>query len=426
MQARPSPAAAAGVGVGLVVIAGALIAGRADVALVGVVLIVAVAASGLTRMRGMPTSVTLTRLPLERDGDLAVAPVRVEVAAEGAQLVPLRLTASSVDVHWLTAAGPTADIVVRVPVAHSGRQTLLAVTAGAAGPDALTVTGTGPDVQVAMTLDPPVLRMRGIPVPPRPTGLTGAHQSLRPGDGGEFRDIHPFTPGDRLRRVDWKATARLGRSPGDLYVRRTFATSDIDVALVLDDTDDVGADVSDWALQDPTLVGARSLDVAREAAWSLASAYLDASDQVSFQVLSRPRSQVPRGSGARHRERLRASIATASAHARQDRRVRAPLVPAGALVVLLSPFLDDDVARLATLWRAAGHTTLAVDTLPAPRLGGLTREQRVAARIVLGEHDDRLHAVRASGVDVLVWAGAGGDEERAAALRALVRPRRRS
>ncbi|WP_343213840.1 DUF58 domain-containing protein [Gemmatimonas sp.] len=32
------------------------------------------------------------------------------------------------------------------------------------------------------------------------------HASARPGDGGEFRDLHPYAPGDRVRRIDWKAT----------------------------------------------------------------------------------------------------------------------------------------------------------------------------------------------------------------------------
>ena len=62
-----------------------------------------------------------------------------------------------------------------------------------------------------------------LPLPRRLQGLTGAHESARAGDGGDFRDIHPFTAGDRLRRIDWKATARRGQNAADLYVRRTAA-----------------------------------------------------------------------------------------------------------------------------------------------------------------------------------------------------------
>ena len=56
----------------------------------------------------------------------------------------------------------------------------------------------------------------GNPVAPAAPAPTGAHR-LTPvgpgGDGGDFRDIHPFTAGNRLRRIDWKATAREGRTP---------------------------------------------------------------------------------------------------------------------------------------------------------------------------------------------------------------------
>jgi uncharacterized protein (DUF58 family) len=261
-----------------------------------------------------------------------------------------------------------------------------------------------------------------LPVPSRLRGLTGAHQSGRPGDGGEFRDIHPFATGDRLRRIDWKATARLGRRPGDLYVRRTNATSDVDVAIVLDDADDVGEAVAEWTLGDPTLSGTTSMDVARDAAWSLASAYLDAGDSVSFQVLSRAGGAVPRGSGGRQRERLRAAIAATSPHPRFLTRARTPLVASGALVVLLSTFLDGDAGRLAALWRAAGHRVLAVDILPTANSDALNRRQRTALRVVLGTRRERLHGLRALGADVIAWHQPPA--ERAAELRVLARPRR--
>ena len=53
-----------------------------------------------------------------------------------------------------------------------------------------------------------------LPLPRRLQGLTGSHESARAGDGGDFRDVHPFTAGDRLRRIDWKATARRGQNAG--------------------------------------------------------------------------------------------------------------------------------------------------------------------------------------------------------------------
>src|SRR6201999_1825857 len=73
---------------------------------------------------------------------------------------------------------------------------------------------------------PPVLPMPGGPLPPRSTGLVGAHRSRRPGDGIELRDVRPYQPGDRLRGVDWRTTLRAGAATGTLdtlYVRERHA-----------------------------------------------------------------------------------------------------------------------------------------------------------------------------------------------------------
>ena len=90
-------------------------------------------------------------------------------------------------------------------------------------------------------------RSASLPLPRRLQAMTGSHESARIGDGGEFRDIHPFTAGDRLRRIDWKATARRGQSAADLYVRRTNALADATVLIVMDSRDDVGEQVAEWS-----------------------------------------------------------------------------------------------------------------------------------------------------------------------------------
>src|SRR5699024_620324 len=100
----------------------------------------------------------------------------------------------------------------------------------------------------------------GAPAAGHAAGHTGAaaagradrnHTSRRVGDGTAFRDVHLFTPGDRLRRIDWRVSARrsldvrTGRLT-ELYVRRTFATADASVMLVVDSRDAVGPDVATW------------------------------------------------------------------------------------------------------------------------------------------------------------------------------------
>jgi uncharacterized protein (DUF58 family) len=415
-----SPVVGIGIGTGLVLLVVAILAGRVDVAIGGLVLLVAVALSA-RRPEAAPRARLVVR---SDDGTPDTARVRVELdLAEGTDLAQLRLRVLGSELRRLTVAGDGDAVTVEVPIVHTGPQELVDLELRAASADAAWIGVATTVAPARATIEPRVQEVPFLPLPARLRGLTGGHESSRPGDGGEFRDVHPFTPGDRLRRIDWRATARLGRSPGDLYVRRTQATSDARVSLVLDDAVEVGARVADWQSGDVRVTGETSLDVARDAAWSLSSGYLAAGDSVSFQVLSRARGTVPSGSGARHGQRLRPAIARVTAEPRGFARARTPLVAPGALVVLLSTYLDDDPARLALLWRASGHRVIAVDVLPAPDTAGLTREQRLALRVVLGRRSDRLTELRGAGVDVLAWDVPVA--ERRAALAALARPKRR-
>ena len=97
------------------------------------------------------------------------------------------------------------------------------------------------------------------------------------------------------------------------------------------------------------------------------------------------------------------------------------MLPAGALVVVLSTFLDDEAARVATLWRGGGHRVIAVDVLPPPAFEGLDERRGLAARLVLLERADRIRRLVAAGVEPLRWAA--GDRD--AVLRELLRPVRR-
>lgn len=259
---------------------------------------------------------------------------------------------------------------------------------------------------IAVTVLPTARGLRELPLPPRLQGLTGPHGSTRAGDGGDLRDINLFLPGDRLRRIDWRVTARHA-GPGrltDLYVRRTFATADATVMLVLDSRDEVGADVRTWgdvsAVREdqPT-----SLDHARDAAATVARSYLEAGDRVGLDDLGRLRRPVPPAGGRRQLDRLRQRIAVSEPDGEPKQRRRVPRLPSGCLIVLFSTFLDDEAMWLAQQWRSSGHRVVAVDVLPVLRLTELDPRQRVAYRIVAMERRDRLAALARSDVEVVRW-----------------------
>ena len=75
----------------------------------------------------------------------------------------------------------------------------------------LMVARARPDLIVLDLVLPRTTPLAQTPVSARLRGLTGPHTSRRLGDGTELRDIAPLLPGDPVRRVDWRVTAR--RSP---------------------------------------------------------------------------------------------------------------------------------------------------------------------------------------------------------------------
>lgn len=56
---------------------------------------------------------------------------------------------------------------------------------------------------------------------------SGRHQSRQLGGSGEFVDYREYTPGDDLRRLDWKVMARTGRTYLRLYQEETNLTCTI-------------------------------------------------------------------------------------------------------------------------------------------------------------------------------------------------------
>lgn len=322
----------------------------------------------------------------------------------------------------LADARPRGRVLrTRSRLRHTGPTELVAVTARGVDQDGAWVTDLAPRVALVWNAVPETVPVRELPVALRLTGLHGGHEGARPGQGGDFRDIHPFAPGDELRRVDWRATARLARRPGDLLVRRTQALSDSTVVLAIDTADDLGEAVVTWGTEDPERSGVTSLDLARQAALSIATAAVQAGDRVAYHVLAPDGRTVRAGAGARQLARLRDVIAATGPGDGEVRYRRAPVIAHGSIVFVLSTFFDGAAAELATRWRAAGHAVVAVDVLPEPRAERLSREQVLAMRTLLAEREDVFAELRATGIDVVPWAAGSPDTM----LRVAARGQRR-
>jgi hypothetical protein len=67
-------------------------------------------------------------------------------------------------------------------------------------------------------------------------GLVGGHQMRRKGQSLEFYDYRPYMPGDDIRHVDWRASARHG-SAEDLLVRTYVAEEQLTLIISIDTRD---------------------------------------------------------------------------------------------------------------------------------------------------------------------------------------------
>jgi len=405
---------AAGVVLGLALLVTGLLAGRADVAVLGAPALLSAAWGWSVRPRDEPVVVTFEPAPVTGllPGELR-SRLRLDVP-DGAAPVRLRVTSpgnEDADVTVLVDRTRTLDLTTHS--ARTGPHRMFRVDHITSGPEGVVESipdaAQSPGTLVLPTAQP----LASLPLPRQLAGLTGPHTTRRLGDGTELRDVHPFAPGDRLRRIDWRATAR--RSPGleTLYVRRTQATAEATIVLVLDSRDEVGPDVTTWRGRGPLPMDRpTSLDIARHAAASVAQTALDGGDRVGFEDLGWVRRPLPPAAGKRQLERIVHALALAHPMGEPRRRMRPPQIPASALVYMFSTFLDDESALIAQTWRATGHPVVAVDILPTVDVPQDDPGVVLAWRITRLEREQRLEAIRREGVLVVPWTpsenGRGG------------------
>lgn len=256
-------------------------------------------------------------------------------------------------------------------------------------------------------------------VMPRAEGMVGPHRSRRRGDGTDLAGIRPFTPGDRLRRINWPVSLRSGQ----LHVTSTLSDRDTDVMLILDTAVEVGVSEGiDGA--------ASSLDVSVRAAASLAEYYLRHGDRVGLIDLGAAVRPVRPAGGRAHLNVLFGVLLDAASRRADDVTVERVLttVPPRALVMVLSTLLEPDAGQRAATLALGGHTVLVVDTLPTdPLLLQRNEWTSLAWRLVNLERQATVDRLAELGVPTVGWRGPGSLDEvlrdlsRAAAAPRLIR-----
>jgi uncharacterized protein (DUF58 family) len=192
-------------------------------------------------------------------------------------------------------------------------------------------------------------------LPPLETQVfVGNQVSRAKGEGIEFADVREWAPGDRVRRINWRASARRD----GLWVNEQHPERNTDVVLFLDTFTDVESG------------GRGTLDQAVRAATSLAHRYLRRRDRVGVVSFGGYLSWLLPGSGTRQLYRIVDSLIQMDvvlSYATKGVDVLPPrTLPPKALVLALTPLLDPRSAAALLDLRARGFDLVVIEVSPVP------------------------------------------------------------
>lgn len=181
--------------------------------------------------------------------------------------------------HALTIdAGATATVRTELRPARRGDQRAATVTARSVGPLGLTGRQRSFPIPGELRVLPPFLARKHLPSRlARLREIDGSLPVLTRGQGTEFDSLREYVPGDDIRSIDWRATARRA----DVTVRTWRPERDRRIVIVLD----TGRTAAGRVGVDPTTAdpgGWPRLDWSMDAALLLAALAARAGDRVDF------------------------------------------------------------------------------------------------------------------------------------------------
>jgi uncharacterized protein (DUF58 family) len=220
----------------------------------------------------------------------------------------------------------------------------------------------------------------------------GAHVARSRGDGIEFADVRSFNPGDRVRQINWRATARRGA----FYVNDQHPEQASDLVLLLDTFEEAREGL------------AGTLDAAVRAAASLARAHLGRRDRVALVDFGGTLHwlQPAFGTGQLYRiiDALLASEIAFSYAWREVESIPRRILPAGAQVLAVTPLLDDRSIRLITDLHSRGYDLTVVEVSPLSHTSPGSDAAGALAYRLWGLQREALRArLRGFGIAVAQW-----------------------
>jgi uncharacterized protein (DUF58 family) len=258
---------------------------------------------------------------------------------------------------------------------------------------------------------PKPLTVKQLLAPVKTQALAGSEVARVKGDGVEYADIRDFVPGDRVRAINWRASARRQ----SLVVNERHPERNTDVVLFVDSFVDVRA-------------GDRSvLDEAVRAAATLATRYLERRDRVGLVGFGGVLRWLQPGLGVTQRYRLIETMVETGVEPTYTWRdvniIPVRVLPPAALVLALTPLIDRRFVTAVEDLRARRFDVAVVEVDPVPLVEpGKGDVERSAYRLWLLEREVLRSRLERSGIGIAIW----GDEDLVTALEEVRTYRRYS
>jgi uncharacterized protein (DUF58 family) len=237
-------------------------------------------------------------------------------------------------------------------------------------------------------------RLRSLIAPFETQPFTGNRVARTRGEGIEFAEVRPYAPGDRPRRVNWRATSVRQT----LYVNEQHPERNSDVVIFLD------------SYAEARTPEGSTLDLSVRAAASLVRHYLATRDRVGFVSFGAVVRWLTPGSGEHQWYRvIEALLQTEVAFSFAWRDIDTlPFrsLPPQALVIAITPLLDERGSRALFDLRRRGFDLVVVEIQPfafLPRTGEPL--DALATRLWRLSRDALHFRFEELGVAVVQWDG---------------------
>jgi uncharacterized protein (DUF58 family) len=242
------------------------------------------------------------------------------------------------------------------------------------------------DRRLDLLVHPTPEALRRLVSPADTRALVGNRTARHKAEGIEFADIRPYIPGDRVKEINWRATARRGT----LYVNQRHPERNSDVVVFLDTFSDL------------------ALAAGTQAATALVTAYAGQRDRVGLVGFGGVLNWVQPNVGQRHLYRLLDTLLASAVYPsyvwKDVSGVPTRALPPKALVWIVSPLDDDRV--LAVIQELAGRgVDLAVIEVPLHEMYGPEEGEQgeLAHRLWRLERASQRARLSRLGVPVAEW-----------------------